>query len=52
MSGVSMCQMVEKGVGSVVGAYKPGVYVPLKALLSRFFSFKHSWSVLPEKKLL
>ena len=32
MSGVNICRVVREGVGSGVGGYQPGVYVPLKAL--------------------
>ena len=32
MSGVNICWVVREGVGSEVGGYQPGVYVPLKAL--------------------
>ena len=32
MSGVNICWVVREGVGSGVGGYQPGVYVPLKAL--------------------
>ena len=32
MSGVNICWVVGEGVGSGVGGYQPGVYVPLKAL--------------------
>ena len=38
MSGVNICWVVREGVGSGVGGYQPGVYVPLKALfLVRLF---------------
>ena len=32
MSGVNICWVVGEEVGSGVGGYQPGVYVPLKAL--------------------
>ena len=32
MSAVNICWVVREGVGSGVGGYQPGVYVPLKVL--------------------
>ena len=41
MSGVNICWVVREGVGSGVGGYQPGVYVPLKALFLVFFIFHY-----------
>ena len=41
MSGMNICWVVREGVGSGVGGYQPGVYMPLKALF--LVNFKFIW---------
>ena len=45
MSGVNICWVVREGLGSGVGGYQPGVYVPLKALFLVFIVFERIWSL-------
>ena len=52
MSGVNICWVAGEGVGSGVGGYQPGVYVPLKALFLVFHEDKNYQKSLPDFMLI